>query len=77
MVTEGVAKSSKRKQKLYDKFLKKRTADNEVNYKTNKSPFESIKFRSIKRYYLNKLIKFQNNTKSTWSVMEELIDNLP
>ena len=30
-ITRGISKSSKRKQKLYEKFLKNRTSDNEMN----------------------------------------------
>ena len=30
-ITRGIAKSSKRKQKLYEKFLKDRNSENELN----------------------------------------------
>ena len=45
-MTKGLLKSSKRKQKLYDKFLKTRTSRNESIYKAYKSLFESIKKKS-------------------------------
>ena len=32
-ITRGIAKSSKRKKRLYEKFLKNRTSENEMNYK--------------------------------------------
>ena len=32
-ITKGIIKSSKRKQKLYEKFLKRKTPQNEDNYK--------------------------------------------
>ena len=35
-ITKGIKKSSKRKQKWYEKFLKKRNAFNENAYKTYK-----------------------------------------
>ena len=41
-------KSSKRKQKLYGKFLKKGNAFNETAYKTYKNLFKGIKRRSKK-----------------------------
>ena len=48
-ITNGIVKSSKRKQKLYEKFLKHRTPINEANYKAYKNPFETIKRKSKKR----------------------------
>ena len=32
-ITRGITKSSKKKQKLYERFLKERTAQNEQKYK--------------------------------------------
>ena len=48
-MTKGLLKSSKKKQKLYDKFLKKKTFSNEKIYKTYKNLFEIIKFKSKKK----------------------------
>ena len=47
-ITKGIKKLSKRKQKLYEKFLKKRNAFNETAYKTYKNLFETIKRKSKK-----------------------------
>ena len=52
-ITKGIKKSSKRKQKLYEKFLKKRNAFNETAYKTYKNLFEAIK-RKPKKILLTK-----------------------
>ena len=41
-ITKGIAKSSKKKQRLYEKFLKNRTPKNEETYKTYKNLLESI-----------------------------------
>ena len=46
-ITNGIAKSSKRKQKLYQKFFKHRTPINKVNYKAYKNLFETMKRKSI------------------------------
>ena len=45
-ITTGSAKSSKHKQKLYEKFLKKRTSKNEMNYKNYRRLFKSVKRKS-------------------------------
>ena len=42
-ITKGIMKSSKQKQKLYKKFLKLRTKENEVIYKAYKNLLEAIK----------------------------------
>ena len=51
-MTTGLLKSSKKKQKLYDKFLKRRTYTNEKKYKNYNKYFEVIKSKSKRLYYL-------------------------
>ena len=65
-ITRGIKKSSKRKQKLYEKFLKQ-------NYFERKNLFESIKRKSKKSYFSKKILQYKNNMKKTWSVMKEII----
>ena len=62
-MTKGFLKSSKRKQKLCEKFLKKRTLRNESIYKAYKSLFESLKKNSKKDYYTKRLENYQNDIK--------------
>ena len=69
-ITKGVKKSSKRKQKLYEKFLKNRNEKNEKLYKSYKSLFESVKRKSKRIYYLSKILEFKNNAKKTWGCYE-------
>ena len=47
-ITNGIAKSPKQKQKLYEKFSKHHTPINEANYKAYKNLFETIKRKSKK-----------------------------
>ena len=47
-MTKGLLKSSKRKQELHEKFVKKRSSRNENIYKAYKSLFESLKKESKK-----------------------------
>ena len=49
LITSGIAKSSKSKQKLYEKLLKYLIPTNEVNYETYKILFETIKQYSKKK----------------------------
>ena len=72
-ITKGIAKSSKKKQRLYEKFLKNRTPKNEETYKTYKNLFETIKRRSKKKVYSEKLQKFKGDAEKTRSVMKEIL----
>ena len=72
-MTKGLLKSSKKKQKLYEKFLKRRTYSNEKIYKSYKKLFEAIKYRSKKLHYSNLIDKFAGNAKKTWDVIKEVI----
>ena len=58
-----ILKSSKRKQKLYEQFLKNRNFANIENYKTFTRLFELIKQKSRNNYYHNLLITYENNMK--------------
>ena len=46
-ITKGI-RSSKHKQRLYEKFLKNRSEKNELEYKNHKYLFEAVKNRSKK-----------------------------
>ena len=72
-LTKGLRKSSKRKQKLYEKFLKKRNLANEMAYKSYKNLFEKLKKNSKRSYYQEKFKKCKGNIKSTWKIMKEIV----
>ena len=48
-ITKGIAKLSKKKQRLHDKFLKNRTPKNEETYKTYKTYFKPLKGHKKKK----------------------------
>ena len=72
-ITSGIRKSSKRKQRLYEKFLKTRTAKSEAEYKTYKNMFETIKRKSRRNYYSQKILEHKNNAKKSRNIMKEVI----
>ncbi|XP_065678977.1 uncharacterized protein LOC136093705 [Hydra vulgaris] len=72
-MTKGLLKSSRKKQKLYNKYLKNKTYKNETNYKNYKSLFEKTKKRSNVNYYAKLLEKNKENPQKTWSVIRDLI----
>ena len=68
-ITMGIRKSSKKKQKLYDKFLKKRTKQSETEYKAYKNMFKSINDKSKKSYYSQKIIEYKDNAKKNHGML--------
>ena len=72
-ITEGLKKSSKRKQRLYEKFLKRRNDKNEKAYKMYRNFFEKLKLQSKKIYLQNKLKQYESNIKNTWKIVKVLI----
>ena len=72
-ITKGLKKSSKRKQKLYAKFLKKRNEKTEKDYLDYKKLFESLKKRSKKMHYSILILKYKDNIKKTWQVIKEAL----
>ena len=72
-ITNGIKKSSKRKQRLYEKFLKNRKGKNELKYKTYKKLLESIKKRSKKLHFSNLILKYKHNIKKIWEIIRESI----
>ena len=71
-MTKALFKSSKKKQRLYEKFLKKKTYTNECKYRAYKNLFEKIKNNSKKLYYSNKINSSFGDTKKTWDVIREI-----
>ena len=73
-ITRGLRKSSRKKQRLYEKFLKQRNSKNEEAYKMYKKLFEKFKKQSKKLCFQNKLRKCENVTKNTWKIMKSIIE---
>ena len=72
-ITKGIKKSSKKKQRLYLKFLKKRNEKTKKEHQDYEKLFESIKKRSKKLYFSKLILKYKNNIKKTWQVINSLI----
>ena len=74
-MTKVLVKSSKKKQRLYQYFLKNRNPEKELNYKQYKTLFESLKKKSKKNYYSDLIDSHKYNIKKTWNIMKEIIGN--
>ena len=72
-ISKGLRKSSKRKQRLYEKFFKKRSDKNYETYKIYKNLFGKLKKQSKKLYFQNKLTQYENNITNTWNAMKAVV----
>ena len=74
-ITKGIMKSCKQKQKLYNKFLKLRTKENDKIYKAYKNLFEAIRKKSERIYKSELLVRYKNGIKNTWEIVNKIISN--
>ena len=70
-ITKEIKKSSKRKQKPHEKFLKKKSPKNEQEYKDYKQLFQKIKKDSKKKYFQEKLSFYKNDIKNKWKTLKD------
>ena len=68
---KGLGKSSKKKQGLFEKFLKNKNTEKEQN----KTLFESLKKKSKKNYCSNLIGSYKYNKRKTWDVTKDIIGN--
>ncbi|XP_065664787.1 uncharacterized protein LOC136086417 [Hydra vulgaris] len=66
---KSLLKCSKKKKKLYNKFLKNRNNDNEKNYKNYKFFYQDLIKNAKKKYYSNQINKCKFDSKKTWSII--------
>jgi len=71
-MTSNLIKSSKRKQKLYIKFLKSKNDGDEQIYKAYKQFFQKNIRQAKIKYYSNQLNKNKLDIKKTWSIINEV-----
>ena len=72
-MTKGLIKASKRKQKLYKKFLKNKSALNESNYKIYAKIFDKLVKNAKVLYYARLIKKYDGNIKKMWTTLKEII----
>ena len=62
-IKKGIIKSSRAKQRLYDKFLKPKTYDHEISHKNYRRLLESIKQRAKTQYYSKMMLHYKDYIK--------------
>ena len=73
-ISRGLIKSSKTKEKLYKKFIKNPTKSNEQIYKKYCNKLNHLLRIAKKNCYCKKFSLAQNDIKSTWNTINQLLD---
>ena len=71
-ISKGLKKSSKKKQRLYIKFVKSKSPEDGLNYKTYKRLFEKLIKKAKITYYSKFLHKYKTDSKWTWQIIKEI-----
>ena len=75
-LSKGLLKSIKRKTILCNRYLCNRSSEGENQYKNYYRNRSTCSLRAVKRiYYAKKLEECKSNMKSTWSILNEVINN--
>lgn len=72
-ITRGLRNACKKKNNLYRKFLKYRTKEAELKYKTYKNKLTTIMRESKKLYFTKQLNSKRSNIKGMWKVLNTAI----
>ena len=72
-ITKGIKKSSRTKQRLYEKYLRSKKSTDFEMYKNFKKLFESIRKKSKLGYYNKQIQKNIHDSRKTWQTIKEII----
>ena len=72
-ITNGIENACKKKNMLYKTFLKHRTEEAEVRYKTYKNKLINIIRVNKKNYYHRQLEQHKGNIQTTWKILNNII----
>ena len=73
-LTQGLKDSIKMKNKLYRKYLKVKSAANEMNYKNYRNKLHHLIKIAEKRHYSELLNECQDNIKKTWQIIKNIVN---
>ena len=72
-IANGIKNSLKRKQRLYQKFLKKRIEKTSLGIKTIENYLNQLRNVKKKLHFSRLILKYQNNIKRTWNIIKDAI----
>ena len=72
-ISKCLLKSIRKKNRLYRKFLKFPTSQNEINYKQYRNKLSSLLRIAKRLHYEEKLNLAKTNVKRTWQVLNEIL----
>jgi len=72
-MTQALLKSTKRKEKLYLKYIKNPTTENKSVFTTYRNKYKLIRKKAEQTYYTNEFTKFNNDIKKTWQIIRTIV----
>ena len=73
-MTTGLLKSSRKKEKLYMKYIKNPTNENKQIFTIYRNKFKTLRIKAEKSYYENEFMNCSNDLRKTWRVIRSLIN---
>ena len=74
-ITHSIITSAKKKNQLYQDYLRKKTLESKIKYSKYRNKFTSIIRAAEKAYYANRFESLKGNMKETWNLINNLIKN--
>ena len=71
--TNGLRNACIKRKRLYKDYIKNRTLDAQVKYKSYRNKLTSILRKSEKQYYNQLLIEQKGNVKNIWKILNTII----
>lgn len=72
-ITKGLIKSSRKKNKLYKKYLSSGTEELKTKYKNYRNRLNKLKIILKKSYYEQKFTILKGNIKQTWELINDIV----
>ena len=73
-MTTGLLKSSRKKEKLYLKYIKNPTSTNKQIFVTYRNKFKALRILTERCYFETEFTKYSNDLRKTWRVIRSLIN---
>ena len=73
-MTQGLKDAIRKKNKLFEKYLKMPSALNEITYESYRNKLNHISKKSERHHYSYLLTADKSNIKKTWQIMKNIVN---
>ena len=72
-MTKGLLRSTRRKEKLYLKYIKNPTNENQLLFTNYRNKYKVIRINAERTYYTSEFNKYSNDIKKTWQIIRTFV----